>query len=228
MLFPQIFTEHPLLRSYPPSQRSLNASVLSADPTSLETQMQPNTALLSLILMLGTFFIAFFMRKFKNSRFLGGKVSLRSGIKLLWVECLPSPLSISNEMVCSPCTIYPCAPYIGITFWKQPFLCGNLSEPIGTILVWQNCGKSHKKAAQNGCHGAELLTKQLPQLTFSHMMILVMWWQLLLKLHFKKFCITNQKTFWAVTPPGPALLPTTPCGHQEWCWWARWSPRAPC
>lgn len=36
--------------------------------------MQPNTALLSLILMLGTFFIAFFMRKFKNSRFLGGKV----------------------------------------------------------------------------------------------------------------------------------------------------------
>uniref|UniRef100_K7FMA2 Anion exchange protein n=1 Tax=Pelodiscus sinensis TaxID=13735 RepID=K7FMA2_PELSI len=36
-------------------------------------RMQPNTALLSLILMLGTFFIAFFMRKFKNSRFLGGK-----------------------------------------------------------------------------------------------------------------------------------------------------------
>uniref|UniRef100_A0A8D0ETZ6 Anion exchange protein n=1 Tax=Strix occidentalis caurina TaxID=311401 RepID=A0A8D0ETZ6_STROC len=37
------------------------------------SMMQPNTALLSLILMLGTFFIAFFMRKFKNSRFLGGK-----------------------------------------------------------------------------------------------------------------------------------------------------------
>uniref|UniRef100_A0A8C0H107 Anion exchange protein n=1 Tax=Chelonoidis abingdonii TaxID=106734 RepID=A0A8C0H107_CHEAB len=51
----KVFTEHPLLKFYPPSL------------------MQPNTALLSLILMLGTFFIAFFMRKFKNSRFLGGK-----------------------------------------------------------------------------------------------------------------------------------------------------------
>ncbi|XP_060117911.1 anion exchange protein 3 [Heteronotia binoei] len=69
----KIFTEHPLLRSYPPNQSSLNASILSSDSTSLDTQMQPNTALLSLILMLGTFFIAFFMRKFKNSRFLGGK-----------------------------------------------------------------------------------------------------------------------------------------------------------
>lgn len=35
---------------------------------------QPNTALLSLVLMMGTFFIAFFLRKFRNSRFLGGKV----------------------------------------------------------------------------------------------------------------------------------------------------------
>ncbi|KAL8182974.1 UNVERIFIED_CONTAM: Anion exchange protein 3 [Gekko kuhli] len=69
----KIFTEHPLLRSYPPSRRSLNASTSSAGSTPLDTQMQPNTALLSLILMLGTFFIAFFMRKFKNSRFLGGK-----------------------------------------------------------------------------------------------------------------------------------------------------------
>uniref|UniRef100_A0A8C5HJM2 Anion exchange protein n=1 Tax=Gouania willdenowi TaxID=441366 RepID=A0A8C5HJM2_GOUWI len=34
---------------------------------------QPNTALLSLVLMIGTFFIAFFLRKFRNSRFLGGK-----------------------------------------------------------------------------------------------------------------------------------------------------------
>ncbi|XP_074926427.1 anion exchange protein 3 isoform X3 [Chelonoidis abingdonii] len=70
----KVFTEHPLLKFYPPSlQSGLNASTLSADAMSLETRMQPNTALLSLILMLGTFFIAFFMRKFKNSRFLGGK-----------------------------------------------------------------------------------------------------------------------------------------------------------
>uniref|UniRef100_A0A672IAU3 Anion exchange protein n=1 Tax=Salarias fasciatus TaxID=181472 RepID=A0A672IAU3_SALFA len=33
----------------------------------------PNTALLSLVLMMGTFFVAFFLRKFRNSRFLGGK-----------------------------------------------------------------------------------------------------------------------------------------------------------
>lgn len=35
---------------------------------------QPNTALLSLVLMMGTFFLAFFLRKLRNSRFLGGKV----------------------------------------------------------------------------------------------------------------------------------------------------------
>ncbi|XP_065417396.1 anion exchange protein 3 isoform X2 [Chrysemys picta bellii] len=70
----KVFAEHPLLKFYPPSlQTGLNASALSPDAVSLGTRMQPNTALLSLILMLGTFFIAFFMRKFKNSRFLGGK-----------------------------------------------------------------------------------------------------------------------------------------------------------
>uniref|UniRef100_A0A670YZ81 Anion exchange protein n=1 Tax=Pseudonaja textilis TaxID=8673 RepID=A0A670YZ81_PSETE len=70
----KIFAEHPLLRFYPPNlQRNLNTSILPADSTALDIRMQPNTALLSLILMLGTFFIAFFMRKFKNSRFLGGK-----------------------------------------------------------------------------------------------------------------------------------------------------------
>nr|XP_008122665.2 PREDICTED: anion exchange protein 2 [Anolis carolinensis] len=35
---------------------------------------QPNTALLSLVLMGGTFFIGFFLRKFKNSRFFPGRV----------------------------------------------------------------------------------------------------------------------------------------------------------
>ncbi|NXH19067.1 B3A3 protein, partial [Bucco capensis] len=70
----KVFAEHPLLKFYPPNMQSgLNASMLSADAMSLGIRMQPNTALLSLILMLGTFFIAFFMRKFKNSRFLGGK-----------------------------------------------------------------------------------------------------------------------------------------------------------
>nr|XP_048686233.1 band 3 anion transport protein isoform X3 [Caretta caretta] len=51
-----IFQKHPLQKSYG-----------SRDP-------QPNTALLSLVLMAGTFFIAFFLRKFKNSAFLPGKL----------------------------------------------------------------------------------------------------------------------------------------------------------
>ncbi|XP_078535258.1 anion exchange protein 3 isoform X2 [Lissotriton helveticus] len=70
----KVFTEHPLLRSYPPNPKhSRNSSTPGLSPSSADTRMQPNTALLSLILMLGTFFIAFFMRKFRNSRFLGGK-----------------------------------------------------------------------------------------------------------------------------------------------------------
>ncbi|NWI08324.1 B3A2 protein, partial [Crypturellus soui] len=35
---------------------------------------QPNTALLSLVLMAGTFFLALFLRKFKNSRFFPGRI----------------------------------------------------------------------------------------------------------------------------------------------------------
>lgn len=38
-----------------------------------EVTGQPNTALLSLVLMAGTFFVAFFLRKFKNSRFFPGQ-----------------------------------------------------------------------------------------------------------------------------------------------------------
>ena len=35
---------------------------------------EPNTALLSLVLMAGTFLIAFYLRKFKNSAFFPGRV----------------------------------------------------------------------------------------------------------------------------------------------------------
>nr|XP_020655840.1 anion exchange protein 2 [Pogona vitticeps] len=44
-----------------------------------EVTGQPNTALLSLVLMAGTFFIAFFLRKFKNSRFFPGRVRVVIG-----------------------------------------------------------------------------------------------------------------------------------------------------
>ncbi|XP_040214002.1 anion exchange protein 3-like [Rana temporaria] len=61
----RVFADHPLLRTYP--------SGGSGGRAAPGPRMQPNTALLSLILMSGTFLIAFFLRKFKNSRFLGGK-----------------------------------------------------------------------------------------------------------------------------------------------------------
>ncbi|XP_064492958.1 band 3 anion transport protein isoform X1 [Pseudopipra pipra] len=57
-----IFKQHPLKREY-----SVKADYDPSEP-------EPNTALLSLILMAGTFFLAFFLRKFKNSAFLPGKV----------------------------------------------------------------------------------------------------------------------------------------------------------
>ena len=77
--------EHPLLPFYPPegaleAHLDLNGSALPPTEGPPGPRNQPNTALLSLILMLGTFLIAFFLRKFRNSRFLGGKVCS-------WQEC---------------------------------------------------------------------------------------------------------------------------------------------
>ncbi|NP_001075499.1 anion exchange protein 3 [Oryctolagus cuniculus] len=78
----KVFTEHPLLPFYPregalegaPEARlELNGSAPPPTEGPPGPRNQPNTALLSLILMLGTFLIAFFLRKFRNSRFLGGK-----------------------------------------------------------------------------------------------------------------------------------------------------------
>ncbi|KAM4884258.1 band 3 anion transport protein isoform 3-T4 [Sylvia borin] len=57
-----IFKDHPLQREY-----NVQAEFQPGVP-------EPNTALLSLVLMAGTFFLAFFLRKFKNSSFLPGKV----------------------------------------------------------------------------------------------------------------------------------------------------------
>ncbi|NXD31869.1 B3AT protein, partial [Spelaeornis formosus] len=57
-----IFKDHPLKRQY-----NVQAQFQRGVP-------EPNTALLSLVLMAGTFFLAFFLRKFKNSSFLPGAV----------------------------------------------------------------------------------------------------------------------------------------------------------
>ncbi|XP_033911474.1 solute carrier family 4 member 1b (Diego blood group) isoform X2 [Acipenser ruthenus] len=66
----KIFKQHPLLKNYdPPNSNADNSTASSTSNVSY-----PNTALLSLVLMFGTFLIAFFLRKFKNSMFLPGKI----------------------------------------------------------------------------------------------------------------------------------------------------------
>ncbi|NWW16211.1 B3A2 protein, partial [Falcunculus frontatus] len=83
----KIFQEHPLhgcLSANGSAEAWGNGSAAMANTTALATSPaarsatkvtgQPNTALLSLVLMAGTFFIAFFLRKFKNSRFFPGRI----------------------------------------------------------------------------------------------------------------------------------------------------------
>ena len=55
-----------------------NSTVLTTAPSNEndpELEAQPNTALLSIILTFGTFLIAYFLRIFRNSKFLGRSVS---------------------------------------------------------------------------------------------------------------------------------------------------------
>uniref|UniRef100_A0A8D2JIE4 Anion exchange protein n=1 Tax=Varanus komodoensis TaxID=61221 RepID=A0A8D2JIE4_VARKO len=70
----KIFQEHPLHgcgNTNGTEAGTENGTTQQAPP---KVTGQPNTALLSLVLMAGTFFIAFFLRKFKNSRFFPGRV----------------------------------------------------------------------------------------------------------------------------------------------------------
>nr|XP_013806644.1 PREDICTED: anion exchange protein 2-like [Apteryx mantelli mantelli] len=79
-----IFQEHPLHGCVSTNatdgeaETARNASAASRNSTgghaASKVTGQPNTALLSLVLMAGTFFIAFFLRKFKNSRFFPGRI----------------------------------------------------------------------------------------------------------------------------------------------------------
>lgn len=50
----------------------------------------PNTALLSMCLMFGCFFIAFFLRQFKNGTFLPGKVSTQATPRFFSKDTLPN------------------------------------------------------------------------------------------------------------------------------------------
>ena len=77
--------EHPLQRCYLDNSTAENATMENStlelllgnstiSVVSVKVLGEPNTALLSLVLMSGTFFIAFYLRKFKNSAFFPGKV----------------------------------------------------------------------------------------------------------------------------------------------------------
>ncbi|XP_061521743.1 anion exchange protein 2b isoform X3 [Phycodurus eques] len=88
----RIFTQHPLTRcsldpllpSNDTAAQNASAQDVTTAPVNISgvpevTKMagptgEPNTALLSLVLMAGTFFIAFYLRKFKNSAFFPGRL----------------------------------------------------------------------------------------------------------------------------------------------------------
>ncbi|XP_052399172.1 anion exchange protein 2 isoform X1 [Carassius gibelio] len=84
----KIFQDHPLRRcsatlvdvnssTYNSSMEDVTLSPLalnSSTPETVKVVGEPNTALLSLVLMSGTFFIAFYLRKFKNSAFFPGSL----------------------------------------------------------------------------------------------------------------------------------------------------------
>ncbi|XP_017262247.1 anion exchange protein 2b isoform X2 [Kryptolebias marmoratus] len=78
----RIFKEHPLKRctlnngteGENLTQLQNNATLPGSNSTrTVEFSGEPNTALLSLVLMAGTFFIAFYLRKFRNSAFFPGR-----------------------------------------------------------------------------------------------------------------------------------------------------------
>ncbi|XP_029381220.1 anion exchange protein 2a isoform X2 [Echeneis naucrates] len=72
----KIFQEHPLQNCYhrnnTVSPSLCNSTTVTGDPGKIIGE--PNTALLSLVLMAGTYFIAFYLRKFKNSSFFPGRL----------------------------------------------------------------------------------------------------------------------------------------------------------
>uniref|UniRef100_A0A8C5G118 Anion exchange protein n=1 Tax=Gouania willdenowi TaxID=441366 RepID=A0A8C5G118_GOUWI len=84
-----IFKEHPLILNYDqlnetienPWHPKVEETIIHDNATSNTTNIinriapsYPNTALLSMCLMLGCFFIAFFLRQFKNGTFLPGRI----------------------------------------------------------------------------------------------------------------------------------------------------------
>lgn len=116
----QIFQEHPLDEPYCSWMEEFENSTsvvyehTSGDPTSAtvwnngngvcssdkeDITNQPNTALLSTILTIGTFLLAYFLRMFRNSRFLGRGVRMRHLSFLLAKSTSSFPISIFADKV---------------------------------------------------------------------------------------------------------------------------------
>ncbi|XP_066537949.1 anion exchange protein 2a [Hoplias malabaricus] len=72
----KIFKDHPLRPCNGGAGNDTTPQLLGNNsvPADASVLNQPNTALLSLVLMSGTFFIAFYLRKFKNSAFFPGSL----------------------------------------------------------------------------------------------------------------------------------------------------------
>lgn len=111
----QIFKSHPLILNYDHLNSSIEdpwhpiveETVLFDNATGNKTveiitikPPYPNTALLSMCLMLGCFFIAYFLRQFKNGTFLPGRVS-RRGSQSPFADCFSKDL-----LPCKECTNY--------------------------------------------------------------------------------------------------------------------------
>uniref|UniRef100_A0A7N8Y681 Anion exchange protein n=1 Tax=Mastacembelus armatus TaxID=205130 RepID=A0A7N8Y681_9TELE len=79
----KIFQEHPLQNCYH-GNNSVSPSLCNYTVTARDSGKvvgEPNTALLSLVLMAGTYFIAFYLRKFKNSSFFPGRFK-----RVRWIQ----------------------------------------------------------------------------------------------------------------------------------------------
>ncbi|TSK82138.1 Anion exchange protein 2 [Bagarius yarrelli] len=74
----KIFRDHPLTSCNSTAENDTTAELVGNSSTAQDMPVKvlnkPNTALLSLLLMSGTFFIAFYLRKFKNSAFFPGSL----------------------------------------------------------------------------------------------------------------------------------------------------------
>lgn len=91
---------------------------------------QPNTALLSLVLMMGTFFLAFFLRKLRNSRFLGGKVLFLTSF--LHFECTYEKNNMFTVTIAVNFTTFQCC--------QARRIIGDFGIPISILVfVMMDC-----------------------------------------------------------------------------------------